>query len=461
MACLNHLQENPVTVQISLENLLEELSGIEMISNHQQVAKLSGDYAHFSPVLVPLLAGKVGDVVVRPKDEGEVLRIAQACVKYKIPLTVRGSGTGNYGQCTPLKGGVILETSRLQEIKWIKAGLASVETGVKLASVDKKAQEIGWELRMIPSMYKSATVGGFIAGGSGGIGSVTYGQLRDRGNLRAVRVVTLEDEPRIIELRGDDVQKVNHAYGTNGIITELEIPLAPAYEWMECVVSFRDFMTAARFGQALGNSDGLVKKMISVHAAPIPNYFTALQNYIPADAHCALVLVAESDRQPFQSLVAEFAGEICYEKSTHESSRESSKGINLIEFTWNHTTLLARAVDNSLTYLQSLFLNDPKLELVQKMYEHFGDEVMMHLEFIKVDGAVIPAAIQVLRFTTGDRLTEIIEFHESQGVFIANPHTYILEDGGMKVVDQNQLNFKRMVDPYGLMNPNKMRGWQN
>ncbi|TYQ31495.1 FAD-binding oxidoreductase [Pseudanabaena sp. UWO310] len=443
-------------MQISLKNLLEELSGIEVITNPEQVAKLSEDFAHFSPVLVPLLTGKVGDAVVRPTNENEVLRIAKACVKYNIPLTVRGSGTGNYGQCTPLKGGVILETLRMQEIKWIKAGLACVETGVKMAVLDKKAQEIGWESRMIPSTFRSATVGGFIAGGSGGIGSVLYGQLRDRGNLRAVRVVTLEDEPRIIELRGDDVQKVAHAYGTNGIITELEVPLAPAYGWDEFVVSFPDFMTAARFGQALGNSDGIIKKMISVHTSPIANYFNALQSYIPKDSHCALVLVAESDREPFQSLVRDFKGEICYEKS----ARDAGKGISLIEFSWNHTTLHARAADPSLTYLQSLFLNDPQLELVQRMHEYFGDEVMMHLEFIKVNGVVIPAAIQVVRFTTSDRLNEIIRYHEAQGVFIANPHTYILEDGGMKTVDYEQLNFKRMVDPYGLMNPDKMKAWQ-
>ncbi|WP_055076946.1 FAD-binding oxidoreductase [Pseudanabaena sp. 'Roaring Creek'] len=443
-------------MQISLKNLLEELSGIEVITNPEQVAKLSEDFAHFSPVLAPLLTGKVGDAVVRPTNENEVLRIAKACVKYNIPITVRGSGTGNYGQCTPLKGGVILETLRMQEIKWIKAGLACVETGVKMAVLDKKAQETGWESRMIPSTFRSATVGGFIAGGSGGIGSVLYGQLRDRGNLRAVRVVTLEDEPRIIELRGDDVQKVAHAYGTNGIITELEVPLAPAYGWDEFVVSLPDFMTAARFGQALGNSDGIIKKMISVHTAPIANYFNALQSYIPKDSHCALVLVAESDREPFQSLVRDFKGEICYEKS----ARDAGKGISLIEFSWNHTTLHARAADPSLTYLQSLFLNDPQLELVQRMHEYFGDEVMMHLEFIKVNGVVIPAAIQVVRFTTSDRLNEIIRYHEAQGVFIANPHTYILEDGGMKTVDYEQLNFKRMVDPYGLMNSDKMKAWQ-
>jgi len=443
-------------MQISLENLLEELSGIEAITNPAQVAKLSEDYSHFSPVLVPLLDGKVGDVVVRPSNENEILRIAKTCVKYKIPLTVRGSGTGNYGQCTPLKGGIILETSRLQEIKWIKAGLACVEAGVKMAALDKKAQEIGWESRMVPSTFRSATVGGFIAGGSGGIGSILYGQLRDRGNLRAVRVITLEDEPRIIELRGDDVQKVNHAYGTNGIITELEVPLAPAYGWSEFVVKFADFMTAARFGQALGNSDGIIKKLISVHAAPSSNYFTALQSYIPPDSHCALVLVAESDREPFLSLVHEFNGEVCYEKP----AQESGKGISLVEFSWNHTTLHARAADPSFTYLQSLFFNDPKLELVQQMYDHFGDEVIMHLEFIRVNGVAIPAAIQLVRFTTSDHLNEIIAYHESQGVFIANPHTYILEDGGMKTVDYDQLNFKRMVDPYGLMNPDKMKAWQ-
>jgi FAD/FMN-containing dehydrogenase len=442
-------------MQISIKDLSQELSHIEAITNPAQVAKLSEDYYHFSPILVPLLSGKVGDIVFRPKDEAEVLQIAQACVKYKVPITVRGSGTGNYGQCTPLTGGVILETSKLQAIKWIKAGLARVETGVKLAALDKQAQEIGWESRMVPSTVRSATVGGFIAGGSGGIGSVLYGQLRDRGNVRAARVVTLEDQPRIIELRGDDVQKVNHAYGTNGIITELEVPLAPAYDWEEFVVSFADFMTAAKFGQVLGNSDGIIKKMISVHAAPIPSFFNALQSYIPADAHCALVLVAASDREPFLSLVKEFQGEICYEKST----QEMGKGISLVEFSWNHTTLHARAADASLTYLQSLFLNDPQLHLLQKMHEHFGDEVIMHLEFIRVNGAVIPAALQLVRFTTGDRLNEIIAYHESQGVFIANPHTYILEDGGMKTVDQNQLDFKRLVDPYGLMNPLKMKAW--
>lgn len=432
-----------------------ELSGIEIITDRAQVVKLSQDYYHFSPVLQPLLSDKTGDLVVRPASEAEVLRIAAACVKSKIPLTVRGAGTGNYGQCIPLKGGVILDTSKMNSIRWIKPGLACVEPGVKMSVFDKQARETGWELRMVPSTYRTATIGGFIGGGSAGIGSITYGQLRDRGNLHAVRVVTMEDEPRVIELRGDEVQKVNHAYGTNGIITELEIPLAPAYAWAEIIVAFDDFMTAANFGKALGDADGIIKKLICVCAWPIPAYFAAFREEIPEGKHCALLMVAESCLEPLQDLVREYGGTICYQKN----AQAASKGAAIAEFTWNHTTLHARSADPSLTYLQTIFPPDKGLKLIEELYNYYGDEVLMHLEFLRINGRAIAAALQIVRYTTESRLNEIIRYHEEQGALIANPHTYILEDGGMKTINVEQLQFKELVDPYGLLNPGKMRAW--
>jgi FAD/FMN-containing dehydrogenase len=432
------------------------LDGIEIIRDPVQVAKLSQDYHTFSPILQPLLADKTAAVVVRPTNEAEVLTVAKACVQQRIPLTVRGAGTGNYGQCVPLQGGVVLDMTRMQTVKWVKPGIACVEPGVKLAALDRQTRAIGWEIRMAPSTYRTATIGGFIGGGSGGIGSITYGQLRDRGNLLAVRVVTLEDEPRVMALRGDAVQKVNHAYGTNGIITELEIPLGPAYAWAEVIVAFPDFMTAAHFGQTLGDADGIIKKLICICADPIPNFFAALKSHIPANVHCALLMIAEPCLEPFAELVKEFRGTICYQKT----AQEASKGVAIAEFTWNHTTLHARSVDPNLTYLQTLFPHDQELKLVEHMYHHFGNEVMMHLEFFRVHGAVIPAALQLVQFTTPERLADIIRYHEEQGAFIANPHTYILEDGGRKAIDPVQLAFKEEVDPYGLLNPGKMRAWQ-
>lgn len=437
---------------VDWDAIASELAGMEIITEPTQIAKLSLDYYHFSPVLQRQLSDKRGDLVVRPATEADVLRVAAVCVKHKVPLTVRGAGTGNYGQCIPLSGGIILDTTQMNAIRWIKPGLACVEPGVKLAAFDKKVRESGWELRMAPSTYRTATIGGFIGGGSGGIGSITYGLLSDRGNLHAVRVVTMEDEPRVIELRGDEVRKVNHAYGTNGIITELEIPLGPIYPWAELIVIFDDFLTAARFGQALGNADGLIKKLISIHAWPIPAYFVALRNYLPEGKHSALLMIAESCLEPFQDLVREYGGQVTY----HKTAQEASKGTSLAEFTWNHTTLHARSVDPTLTYLQTFFFT---LERVEQMYHHFGDEVLMHLEFLRANGQAIPAGLPIVRYTTDERLNEIIDYHEDNGAFIANPHTYILEDGGRKTINPEQLEFKEMVDPYGLMNPGKMRAW--
>lgn len=434
------------------DTIAAELNGIEIITDPTQLAKLSLDYYHFSPILEAQLKDKRGNLVVRPATEAEVMQVAKTCVKHKVPLTVRGAGTGNYGQCIPLEGGVILDTTKMNQIRSIKPGLACVEPGIKMAAFDKQAREIGWELRMAPSTYRTATIGGFIGGGSVGMGSITYGQLRDRGNLRALRVVTLEDEPRVIQLRGDEVQKVNHAYGTNGIITELEIPLAPAYPWAEIIVAFDEFMTAAQFGQALSDSDGIVKKMVSIHAWPIPSYFAALQSYLPQGKHCALLMVSETDLEPLQELVREYGGEITYNKT----AQEASKGTSILEFTWNHTTLHARSVDPNLTYLQTFYFT---LDRVEHMYHHFGDELAIHLEFLRFGGKAIPAGLQLFRFTTEERLNEIIRYHEENGTGIANPHTYILEDGGRKTIDPEQLAFKKLVDPYGLMNPGKMRAW--
>ncbi|MEO0834843.1 MAG: FAD-binding oxidoreductase [Cyanobacteria bacterium J06642_3] len=441
-----------INTDINYQAIADKLSGIETTRDSDRLAKLSLDYYHFSPILQEQLQDKRGELAVFPTSEAEVLQIAQVCVEAKIPLTVRGAGTGNYGQCIPLAGGIILDTSKMNQIVSLKPGIAVVQPGVKMAAFDKQARAMGWELRMAPSTYRTATIGGFIGGGSVGMGSVNYGQISDRGNLRRVRLVSLEQQPRVMELEGDQVQNVLHAYGTTGIITELEIPLAPAYPWQEAIVIFDDFMTAARFGQALSDSNGIVKKLVSIHGAPIPNYFAPLQEYIPQGKHCALLMVSEHDFAPFKDLVKEYQGTITYSKPAAEAIKRTS----LLEFTWNHTTLHARSCDRNLTYLQTFYFT---LERLEKLYQQAGDEVMIHLEFLRSGGKAIPAGLQLIRYTTAARLNEIIAEHESQGAFIANPHVYTIEDGGNKQIDSQKVAFKQQVDPFGLLNPGKMRGF--
>jgi hypothetical protein len=129
----------------------------------------------------------------------------------------------------------------------------------------------------------------------------------------------------------------------------------------------------------------------------------------------------------------------------------------LSDYTWNHTTLWAMKADPAYTYLQCGFSPTECEEQFRKLRERYGQEILFHIEFMKNgEGIVIPGAIPVVRFTTEERLNDMIAYCRSIGVFVANPHVNYLEDGGRFRPDNIQLIAKQKYDPRGLLNPGKM-----
>ncbi len=442
-----------------IEALLADLGDVAVETQPQKVKRRSRDFYWYSPILKRQLDHVTADAVVTPKCEAEVVRIVAACHEHRVPLTVRGSGTGNYGQAMPLRGGIVLDLSALVAVKAIGHGRVRVEAGRTLADLDAATiADSRQELRLHPSTHKTGTIGGYVAGGSSGVGSITWGLLRDRGNILMTRVVTMEAEPRILELRGADIQKVNHAYGTNGIITELEMPLAPAYRWVEMLLGFPELMTAARFADALAHEDAVLKKLVSVVAAPVAHDYLFADRALEREESAVLIMVAEHAREGLLDLLERWPGRVVEKGFTDEVP---AGRLPLFEYSWNHTTLHALKHDRTITYLQTLFPPPDHLAHVERMARHFGDEVPIHLEFVRYRGEVACFGLQLVRYTTDARLLEIIAHHERQGCPIFNPHAYTLEEGGMKQVDWAQLAFKREADPLGLLNPGKMLGWEN
>ncbi len=437
--------------------LMAALPHVPWITDPALVRQKSRDFFWYSPVLKRQLSAAAADAVAAPRDEADVVAVMRECVRRQIPLTPRGAGTGNYGQAMPLEGGVVLDLSGLDRCLWARGGVLRAQAGAKLVACDEFARrEAGGELRFHPSTRRTATIGGFVAGGSSGIGSVTWGTLREPGNILGLRVLTMEREPRVLELRGADIQKANHAYGTNGIITEAEMPLAPAQEWRDLVLGFPTLMDAARCADALAREPGIAKKLVCVVAAPVPQrHFRAYDGVIPEGAHIVLAMVAEPFVVFAREMLRAHKGSLLLDVATDGASTPA------YEHSWNHTTLQALKSDKSVTYLQTLFPAPDHLALVERMAERFGDEVPMHLEFVRLGGDVCCFGLQLVRFTTEERLAEIIAIHEADGAPIFNPHAYTLEEGGMKRVDAAQLAFKREADPHGLLNPGKMLAWAN
>jgi len=104
-----------------------------------------------------------------------------------------------------------------------------------------------------------------------------------------------------------------------------------------------------------------------------------------------------------------------------------------------------------------MFPHDRLVESAREMIAAFPDEVLPHHEFIRFGGRMTASALPILRYTTPERLDEVIALHEKSGVMIANPHVVSLEAGSRhKRADADQMGFKHEVDPRGLLNPGKM-----
>ncbi|UVI29317.1 FAD-binding oxidoreductase [Paenibacillus spongiae] len=429
---------------------MSELVGERFITEKRVKEKLSKDYYWYSPVLEAKLKEKVAEGIVAAASEEEVAAVLSFAYRNRIPVTVRGAGTGNYGQAVPLSGGIVLDVSGLDAIREIGNGYARVQCGVKMGLIEKEARKHGQELRIYPSTYMVATVGGFVSGGSGGIGSITWGNLWD-GNVLEATVYTLEEQPRKLVVSGGELLDYIHSYGTTGVLTELVIPLAPAKEWQQNVVHFDTLEEATLFAERLSKDESVGKRLVSVMEWPIPQFFKPLIKVLEPGAAAVLLEIEESASPALQE-VAQQAGGRCGHRIEASSYKKS---ISLSDFTWNHTTLWAIKTDPTLTYLQAGLSATGFMQQLDRIKTRFGSEVLIHQEWMKARGTIAPAILPIIRYTTEERLNEIIGYFESIGVPVSNPHTWVLDDGGRGEIDGMRLR-KRSNDPRQLLNPGKI-----
>jgi hypothetical protein len=436
----------------NLNSFVAALGAIPYELDPKLVRRKSRDMSlRFSPIMKRQLDDKTADAVVCPRTKAELLHIVATAAKHRIPVLARGAGTCNFGQGIPLEGGIIIDMTALDSICWVDSARVRAQTGARLTSIDKATQAKGWELRMHSSTRRVATIGGFIAGGHAGVGSCAYGILRDRGNILGLEVMSVEESPRLIELRGPDVNLVHHAYGANGIITEVEMPLAPAWAWREAVVGFSDFMNAVRFCHALATADGILKKLISVAGWPLPSMMPPLAPLVPANNHVALSMIAESSLESFESLAAEYEGVIlstCCEG-------EGPYGLPLYEFSWGHARLQLNKVDPTITDVIGLFPPNDLLGSIERSYNRFRDTGPLQLEAKRFDGALTFQGSPYFPYVDDKHLAWVIRGLEDEGVKVANSNTFLVGEGGMKTLGNADYAFKRAMDPFGLLNPGK------
>ena len=445
----------------NLDLLAERMGTIPMQTAEKAVKAKSRDFFWYSPVLKDRLAHVTADAVVSPRSQADVIKTLAACYDLDIPVTARGGGTGNYGQSMPLTGGVVLDMTGFNSILEMRDGVVVAEPGALIGDIDTETrQTLGQELRMHPSTRETATIGGFVSGGSAGVGSIRWGGLSEPGNILRVRMATMEDQPRLIDLTGPDIMKAHHTYGLTGVITEIEMPLAPAPDWVALIIAWDDWDTCLQAGYGIARAEGFWLKQLGAVQAPAPfKFFKRHQKFLRQDDHAMCILVAPNSIDPLVEFAQRYGGRVAFRADN--ATADDKKGLpHLHHLMWNHTTLRALRTDPVFTYLQ-LSLPDDDIGACGIIADRFRDEIINHVEFLRSNGGVRMACLPMVRFSTEARLFALIQDLEAIGCQIWNPHAYTWEEGNRRDADADLIAVKQMYDPKGLLNPGKLIGWSD
>ena len=183
---------------------------------------------------MPIYGTRMPEVSIDVQSTEEVAGIMKICYENSIPVTTRGAGTGLAGGCTPICGGVVICTMRMNKILSydLENFAVTVQPGVLLQQLADDALQHGCMYPPDPG-EKMATLGGNVSTNAGGMRAVKYGCTRDY--VRSLTVVLPTGE---ITHFGSTVSKTSSGYsltnlmvgseGTLGIITEMTLKLIPA-----------------------------------------------------------------------------------------------------------------------------------------------------------------------------------------------------------------------------------------
>lgn len=118
--------------------------------------------------------------VIRPRKEADIGVVLRLANKNGVPVTARGGGTSLTGSASPVRGGWVLDLSRLNRVRIdAEAGLAIVQSGAIVGDIQRAAAAAGWFYPPDPSSKEYSTIGGNIACNAGGMHGGKYGVTRD------------------------------------------------------------------------------------------------------------------------------------------------------------------------------------------------------------------------------------------------------------------------------------------
>ncbi len=399
----------------------------------------SADCSWLSPILRRELDGMLADLVVRPAAVDELARVVEIAHRAGVPLTMRGRGTGNYGQAVPLAGGVVVDTTRLARVLDVASGWITAEAGATFVALEAAARCAGQELAMFPSTTRS-TLAGFLAGGAGGTGSIENGFVWD-GFVGSLEAMPCLPDVAAVTVTGDaEVAPFLHSYGTTGVLAAATVRLVPARRWMALLASFARWEDALAVAGALLDREPLPRNLAVDEPATLALY--PPDAAMPAGRVSLRAIVADADVADVARLIASGGGR-------SEAVRPDGAA-QLVGLSFNHVTLRAVRARPSLCHLQ---VGGPALAERADEVRACLPGAMIHVTCGREGGRPWFGGLLLSEFRDRETLGRGIADLEELGVRVIDPHTCRL--GGHGDVEALRRHAAAW-DPEGLLNPGKL-----
>lgn len=171
----------------------------------------------------------LADYVAWPETSEQVSTIMKFASDKKIPVIPRGGGTCYYGSASPTRGGIVIDTKRMDKIKEIdkEEMCVNVEAGAVWEILDNQVRKQGLALPVAPQSGVASTLAGWLAiGGKAGVGTPKYGSMVE--NVLEMEVVRPDGSMDTVS--GDDMTPFFGTSGITGVVNSIKMKLIPIPE---------------------------------------------------------------------------------------------------------------------------------------------------------------------------------------------------------------------------------------
>jgi glycolate oxidase len=253
--------------------------------------------------------------VVIPETQAQVQQVVSFCYHYKIPLVVRGAGTGLSGGALPHSEGILLSLAKFKRVLAIDIAqrTARVEPGVRNLAISQAVAQYGLYYAPDPSSQIACTIGGNVAENSGGVHCLKYGLTVH--NILEIKVLMMDGElltlgSQALDSPGYDLLALfTGSEGLLGIILEVTVKLLPKPQQAQVLLAAFDSITQA--GRAVANI--IAVGIIPAGLEMMDNLaIRAAEDFVkvgyPKDAEAILLCELDGNNEEVQQQLAQVQG---------------------------------------------------------------------------------------------------------------------------------------------------------